>query len=117
MEGMNNVATVYSRFTDEIYYRLYAGGHLDERMRIVEEDRNINGKYFVLMAMYFDVNKTDYLDQCWSLYNGSYHEMDVELSDNYNDSYNVMLSSHHYPPINTCEPYSFICKTKSDDFL
>ena len=123
---MNGASGIYSRFTDEIYYKLYAGGHLDERMKIAEEDLNIDGKYFVLIAMYFDVNKNDYLDNCWSLYNGSYHRMDVEISQPYpfginttftTDSWNVMLSTHHYPPINTCEPYAFICKTQAGKYI
>ena len=124
VEGMNGASAVYSRFTDEIYYPLYAGAHLDERMRIVPEDYNVDGKYFVLMVLYFDVNKTDHLDKCWSLYDGAYHEMDVELSDHPDyangykaGSHNVMLSSHHNPPIDTCEPYAFICKTHSGDLL
>ena len=57
VEGMNGASAVYSRYTDEIYYKLYAGAHLDERLRIVPEDHDVDGNHFVLMAMYFDVNK------------------------------------------------------------
>jgi len=124
VEGMNGASAVYSRYTDEIFYRLHSGAHLDERLRIVSEDRDVNGKYFVLMAMYFDANNTDHLDKCWALYDGAYHEMDVELSDHPDttngylaDSHNVMLSSRHNPPIDTCEPYAFICKSQSGKLI
>eukprot|EP00486_Rosalina_sp_Unknown_P005000 CAMPEP_0201566878 /NCGR_PEP_ID=MMETSP0190_2-20130828/6992_1 /ASSEMBLY_ACC=CAM_ASM_000263 /TAXON_ID=37353 /ORGANISM="Rosalina sp." /LENGTH=554 /DNA_ID=CAMNT_0047986173 /DNA_START=392 /DNA_END=2056 /DNA_ORIENTATION=+ len=136
VEGMNGASAVYSRATDEIYYNLYSGAHLDERMRIVEEDRRSDGKHFVLMAQYFDNNQqygtADNVYKCYSLYDGAYHEMGVEVSVNFTgpshkginfenhtysiDSYNVMVSSYHDPPINTCEPYAFLCQTKSGAF-
>ena len=122
MEGLNGASDIYSRSTDEIAYQLHSGAHFDERIKIVPEDYDVDGKHFVLMAAYFDVNRT-HLDKCWSLYDGQYNEMNVIVSGNGDlvngfstDSHSVMLLTRHDPPINTCEPYAFICKTQADKF-
>ena len=130
---MGGPTAVYSRFTDEINYTLHSGAHLDQRMRLVPEDRDPDGKYFTLMAMYFDVDKTDNMEECFSLYDGAIHEMDVEVSYDIingtrnkgiqrgtsflSHSYNVMVSSYHHPPVDTCEPYAFICRSQSGKFF
>ena len=120
---MNGAATVYSRFTKEIYYLLPSGTHFDERLKIVEQDRDSDGKYLTLMLQYFDANHTQTPETCWSLYDGYAHEMEVAVSENGDldngfsiDSYSVILTSNHLPPSN-CEPYAFMCKTSMGNFL
>eukprot|EP00488_Nonionellina_sp_1-RS-2012_P002739 TRINITY_DN54_c1_g1_i3.p1 TRINITY_DN54_c1_g1~~TRINITY_DN54_c1_g1_i3.p1 ORF type:complete len:268 (-),score=62.58 TRINITY_DN54_c1_g1_i3:267-1037(-) len=127
VEGMNGVATVYSRWTKEIFYLLPSGTHFDERMTIASEDYNPDGKYFTLMVQYFDTNRTQKPEKCWSLYDGMYHEMDLHVSDDWvsgtdydrvfgYDAYSAMFISKHLPPIQ-CQPYSFICKTTKQKFF
>eukprot|EP01083_Nonionella_stella_P308454 1088213_1 len=123
VEGMNGAATTYSRYTKEIWYLLPMGAHFDERTKVAEADRDQNGKYFTLMLEYFDANHTQTPLNCWSLYDGNYHEMDVilsEVGDLTNgfsrESYSVMFTSIH-EPITRCRPYAFICKTSLNNFF
>eukprot|EP01083_Nonionella_stella_P089890 251031_1 len=123
VEGMNGAATVYSRSTDTISYVLPSGAHFDERLKLVEDERHPNGKYLTLMLQYFDTNRTQKPVQCWSLYDETYHEMEVVASDVGDvsngfskDSYSVMFTTNHLPPTQ-CEPYAFICKTTENNFF
>eukprot|EP01084_Bolivina_argentea_P158398 275922_1 len=128
VEGTNGVDTVYSRFTKEIFYVLPMGAHFDERIKVIEEDYNVDGKYFTLMLQYFDHNYTQKPYKCWSLYDGNAHEMEVAISWNSlngsqcgygysNDCFSVLFTTNHFPPIMTCEPYAFICKTSKNKFF
>ena len=123
VEGTNGVDTVFSRNTVEINYLLPAGSHFDERIKVAPQDYNIDGKYFTLMLEYFDVNHSQTPLACYALFNESYYEMDVHLSEEglgdftfSIESYSVFFTANFYP-LQQCEPYAFICKTSKNKFV
>ena len=128
--GMNGATSVYSRFTKQISYLLPIGAHYDERLRVNGSDVDQNGKAFVLMLEYFDMNSTQTPTDCYALYDGQYVSMNVYLSNSPHDggtyqnetgfydknSFNVMFKQNYDPPTQ-CMPYAFICKTSQNNFF
>ena len=91
-------------------------------MRIPDFEHDPDGKYFVLMLEYFDKFKTETPTDCYALYNGNYHSMDILVtqSDYGGDifeqpEYSMMFRLNFNPP-SSCQPYAFICKTSNDNY-
>eukprot|EP01084_Bolivina_argentea_P100457 180369_1 len=119
IQGYDKFTTVYSRFTREISYLLPVGVHFDERTKIVEDDYNEEGKHFTLWLEYYDVNNTQTVENCYSLYDNSFHIMNLLVGNrgsNGGEFYSAMFTSNHLPPLQ-CEPYAFICKTSLGNYF
>ena len=80
--------------------------------------RDIDGKYFALMLEYFDVDRNEVPTDCYALYDGDLHPMDIVVTaagEVNIPSYSMMFRSNFDPP-SSCQPYAFICKTSDNNF-